>query len=102
MEKVSEEEKKQLDELKDALDNDETPDGFEKAEDKNFTYDEMDFENNEYFCFTGDNQWLRIVFDNIKASGLPFLWNGHAEGLKRKYEMRFEDACDAIYVMKKQ
>lgn len=101
MEEISEEEKDKLNDLKEALENGENPSGFDKADSTNFKVSDLDFDNNDYYCFFGENQWLKISIDNLKASGLPFLWNGAAYGLQRKYTLRFEGACSAIYVQRK-
>ncbi|MCQ2096412.1 MAG: hypothetical protein MJY87_00515 [Fibrobacter sp.] len=102
MEKVSESEASELDAWREAISNGESVSDFELSDKLNFGYTDMDFDNYVYYCFTGDNEWLRIPFDNLKESGLPFLWNGAAWGLQRKYSLRFEDACAAIYVQRKQ
>lgn len=86
-----------LDDL-DKIANGETVDGYEESDQLNFKVDDFDFDNYDYFCFTGEQSWLKITQDQLKESGLPFLWNGKAYGLRKKYTLRFEDACDAIYV----
>ena len=86
-----------LDDL-DKIANGETVDGYEESDQLNFKVDDFDFDNYDYFCFTGEQSWLKITQDQLKESGLPFLWNGKAYGLRKKYTLRFEDTCDAIYV----
>ena len=88
-----------LDDL-DKIANGETVDGYEESDQLNFKVDDFDFDNYDYFCFTGEQSWLKITQDQLKESGLPFLWNGKAYGLRKKYTLRFEDTCDAIYVKK--
>ena len=103
MEDVTDEEADLLDSLRQELEdqNTDAPEGFEQDDDGEFNFEDLDFENNDYFCFDGDTGWRRITFANIKNSGLPFLWNGHAFGLQKKYIFRFENECDAVYVLRK-
>ena len=86
-----------LDDL-DKIANGETVDGYEESDQLNFKVDDLDFDNYDYFCFTGEQSWLKITQDQLKESGLPFLWNGKAYGLRKKYTLRFEGTCNAIYV----
>jgi hypothetical protein len=86
-----------LDDL-DKIANGETVDGYEESDQLNFKVDDLDFDNYDYFCFTGEQSWLKITQDQLKESGLPFLWNGKAYGLRKKFTLRFEGACNAIYV----
>lgn len=72
-----------------------------EEKDPNFNLGDMDFDKFDYFCFTGDNDWLRIPYASMSSSNLAFLRNGHAWGQRKKYDIRFEDACDAVYVMQK-
>jgi len=88
-----------LDDL-DKIANGETVDGYEESDQLNFKVVAFAFDNYDYFCFTGEQSWLKITQDQLKESGLPFLWNGKAYGLRKKYTLRFEDTCDAIYVKK--
>lgn len=86
-----------LDDL-DKIANGETVDGYEESDQLNFKVDDFDFDNYDYFCFTGEESWLKITQDQLKESGLPFLWNGKAYGLRKKYTLRFEGTCNALYV----
>lgn len=107
MEEVNDDESDELDSLRQELEDPDTndPEGFEKDDDGEFNYEDFDFEKNDYFCFTGEGDWLRIDFnanrEELKKIGLPFLWNGHANGLKRKYLFRFENECAAVYIRRK-
>lgn len=82
----------------DKIANGETVDGYEESDQLNFKVDDFDFDNYDYFCFTEEQSWLKITQDQLKGSGLPFLWNGKAYGLRKKYTLRFEGTCNAIYV----
>lgn len=96
MEEVSKEESDKLDDL---LKGDELPEGTEKIE-GGVNGGDIDPSQNDYYCYTGEG-WLKINFDNLKESGLPFLWNGAAWGLRKKYDMFFDDACEAVYAIRK-
>lgn len=96
MDEVSNEEAEKLDSL---LKEEELPEGVEKIE-GGINGGDIDVGNNDYYCYTGEG-WLKINFDNLKESGLPFLWNGAAWGLRRKYDMFFDDACEAVYAVRK-
>lgn len=102
MESVDQDKSDELDDLKNQIDNNQNPDGFDKLDKPVIGGGDLDFDNKEYYCFTGEGEWLKISYDKLKESGLPFLWNEHAWGLRDKYELRFEDACDAIYVQQKK
>ncbi len=84
------------------------PDGFEELEgdlivDKdgngNLTYDS--FDENDYFCFTGEGSWLKL--DRAKLGEfIPHFKNGAAWGNLSHFDIRFEDLCNAVYIMRKQ
>lgn len=96
MDEVSNEEADKLDSL---LKEEELPEGVEKIE-GGINGGDIDVGNNDYYCYTGEG-WLKINFDNLKESGLPFLWNGAAWGVRKKYDMIFDDACEAVYAVRK-
>lgn len=96
MDEVSNEEADKLDSL---LKEEELPEGVEKIE-GGINGGDIDVGNNDYYCYTGEG-WLKINFDNLKETGLPFLWNGAAFGLRKKYDMFFDDACEAVYAVRK-
>lgn len=102
MDTVSSSESHYLDSLKQELEDDTTddPENFDILDSGNINFGNIDT-NNVYFCFTGDDEWLRINFEDMAKAGLPFLRNGHAWGLRKKYLVRFEEACEAVYVMRK-
>lgn len=58
----------------------------------------FDPEHNDYFCFTEENEWLRIDTSNLKQYGIPWLWNNAAWGNRKKYTFRFDEVCQAIFV----
>lgn len=99
---VSEEVSKTLDDLKKEIDEGKNPEGFEEV-DKNISFDDWD-KTGTYYCFTGENEWKMISLENLesnpKASGYPFLWNGHASGLARQFILRFEASCSAVYLQR--
>lgn len=103
MDTVSSSESSYLDSLKQELEDETTddPENFDILDSGNIGFGDIDT-NNVYFCFTGDNEWLRINFEDMAKAGLPFLRNGHAWGLRKKYLVRFEEACEAVYVMRKE
>ncbi len=96
MDEVSKDEAEKLDDL---IKEEELPEGVEKIE-GSINGGDIDIGKNDYYCYTGDG-WLKINFDNLKETGLPFLWNGAAWGLRRKYDMFFDDACQAVYAVRK-
>lgn len=103
MDSVSSSQSSLLDSLKQEFENDSTdkPDNFDILDSGDINFGKIDTIYS-YFCFTGDNEWLRIDFESMAKSGLPFLRNGRAWGLRKKYAVRFEEACNAVYVMRKQ
>lgn len=103
MDTVGSSESSYLDSLKQELEDETTedPENFDILDSGNIDFDDIDT-NNVYFCFTGDDEWLRINFEDMYKSNLPFIRNGHAWGLRKKYLVRFEEACEAVYVMRKE
>ncbi len=83
------------------------PEGFEELEgglvvDKggngNLTFES--FDENDYFCFTGEGSWLKL--DRAKLGEyIPHFKNGAAWGNLSHFEIRFEDLCSAVYIMRK-
>lgn len=83
------------------------PEGFEELEgglvvDKdgsgNLTYDS--FDENDYYCFSGEGSWLKL--DRAKLGEfIPHFKNGAAWGNLSHFEIRFEDLCSAVYIMRK-
>lgn len=100
MTEVDSETASKLDELVNASKEEQEANGFSPIEGTTITGDQIN-ESKTFFCFDKEGEWRMITFDNLKDSGLPFLWNGHAYGLAEKYTVRFEDACQAIYVQTK-
>ncbi len=83
------------------------PDGFEELEgslvvDKdgsgNLTYDS--FDENDYYCFSGEGSWLKL--DRAKLGEyIPHFKNGAAWGNLSHFDIRFENLCSAVYIMRK-
>ena len=102
MEELSEKLQSELDSLKGLLDNGETVDGFEKTE---LSFDEEsllyeDFNENDYFCFTDEGERLQITRDNL-GRYIPHYKNGQAWGNFRQFDVKFMDACAAVYIKRK-
>lgn len=102
MEVVSEEGQSELDSLKEILDNGGSVDGFELA-DSEFNEETLlyeDFDENDFFCFTGEGEWLQITREKL-GKHIPHYKNGQAWGNFRQFEVKFMDACDAVYIRRK-
>ena len=102
MKEVSESAQSELDSLKQILDEGGTVEGFEKT-DMEFNeetlpvevFDEMDF-----FCFTGEGEWLQITKETL-GEYIPHYRKDHAWGNLRYFDIKFMDACEAVYIRHK-
>lgn len=102
MEVVSEEGQSELDSLKEILDNGGSVDGFELA-DSEFNEETLlyeDFNDNDFFCFTGEGEWMQITREQL-GKHIPHYKNGQAWGNFRQFEVKFMDACAAVYIRRK-
>lgn len=84
------------------------PDGFEELEgglvvDKNgngnLTFES--FDENDYYCFSGEGSWLKLERTKLGVY-IPHFKNGAAWGNLSHFDIRFEDLCSAVYIMRKQ
>ena len=102
MEELPEKQQSELDSLKGLLDNGETVDGFERTEsafdEETLLYE--DFNENDYFCFTDEGEWLQITRDKL-GKYIPHYKNGQAWGNFRQFDVKFMDACAAVYIKRK-
>ena len=95
-----------LDDLKAACDTAGVcPDGFEKLDDDAVSVDASQesyetFEQYDYFCFTDEGSWLKLDFSSL-GKYIPHFKNGAAWGNLSHFEIRFEDLCSAVYIMRK-
>jgi hypothetical protein len=102
MEVVSEEGQSELDSLKEILDNGGSVDGFELA-DSEFNEETLlyeDFDENDFFCFTDEGEWLKITREQL-GEHIPHYKNSKAWGNFRQFEVKFMDACAAVYIRRK-
>lgn len=99
---VSEGVQSELDSLKEILDDGGTVDGFELA-DSEFNEETLlyeDFNDNDFFCFTGEGEWLKITREQL-GKHIPHYKNGEAWGNFRQFDVKFMDACAAVYIRRK-
>lgn len=99
---VSDDAQSELDSLKEILDNGGTVDGFELA-DSEFNEETLlyeDFDENDFFCFTGEGEWLKITREQL-GKHIPHYKNGQAWGNFRQFDVKFMDACAAVYIRRK-
>ena len=99
---VSDDAQSELDSLKEILDNGGSVDGFELA-DSEFNEETLlyeDFNDNDFFCFTGEGEWMQITREQL-GEHIPHYKNGKAWGNFRHYDVKFMDACEAVYIRRK-
>ena len=99
---VSDDAQSELDSLKEILDNGGTVDGFELA-DSEFNEETLlyeDFDENDFFCFTGEGEWLKITREQL-GKHIPHYKNVEAWGNFRQFDVKFMDACAAVYIRRK-
>ena len=99
---VSDDAQSELDSLKEILDNGGTVDGFELA-DSEFNEETLlfeDFDENDFFCFTGEGEWLKITREQL-GKHIPHYKTGTSWGNFRQYDVKFMDACAAVYIRRK-
>ena len=83
------------------------PEGFEELDgglvvdkDGSGNLDFNSFDENDYYCFSGEGEWLKL--DRAKLGEfIPHFKNGAAWGNLSHFEIRFEDLCSAVYIMRK-
>lgn len=83
------------------------PEGFEELDgglvvdkDGSGNLDYNSFDENDYYCFSGEGEWLKL--DRAKLGEfIPHFKNGSAWGNLSHFEIRFEDLCSAVYIMRK-
>lgn len=83
------------------------PEGFEELngglvvdKDGSGNLDFNSFDENDYYCFSGEGEWLKL--DRAKLGEfIPHFKNGAAWGNLSHFEIRFEDLCSAVYIMRK-
>lgn len=99
---VSENDQSELDSLKQILDEGGSVDGFELAEsefnEETLLYE--DFDENDFFCFTDEGEWLKITREQL-GKHIPHYKNGQAWGNFRQFDVKFMDACAAVYIRRK-
>lgn len=102
MENVAESTKTELDSLKEVLDNGGSSDGFESLgtefDETTMTY--ASFDEGDYYCFTGEGEWMHISRD-LLGQFIPHYKNGAAWGNLRHFEVKFLDACEDVYFRRK-
>ena len=99
---VSDDAQSELDSLKEILDNGGSVDGFELA-DSEFNEETLlyeDFNDNDFFCFTGEGEWMQITREQL-GEHIPHYKNGKAWGNFRHFDVKFMDACEAVYIRRK-
>ena len=99
---VSDDAQSELDSLKEILDNGGSVDGFELA-DSEFNEETLlyeDFNDNDFFCFTGEGEWMQITREQL-GKHIPHYKNGQAWGNFRQFDVKFMDACAAVYIRRK-
>lgn len=102
MEEVSASAQSELDSLKEILDNGGTVDGFEKTE-MEFNEETLPveiFDEQDFFCFTGEGEWLQITKEML-GQYIPHYKNDHAWGNLRHFDVKFMDACSSVYIRRK-
>lgn len=102
MKEVATETQSELDSLKEILDNGGTVDGFEES-DIQFNEETMTvelFESSDVYCFTGEGEWLKITAE-LLGQYIPHFRNDHAWGNLRHFDIKFMDACAAVYIRRK-
>ena len=99
---ISESDQSELDSLKQILDEGGSVDGFELAEsefnEETLLYE--DFDENDFFCFTGEGEWLKITREQL-GKHIPHYKNGQAWGNFRQFDVKFMEACAAVYIRRK-
>ena len=99
---ISENDQSELDSLKQILDEGGSVDGFELAEsefnEETLLYE--DFDENDFFCFTDEGEWLKITREQL-GEHIPHYKNGKAWGNFRQFDVKFMDACAAVYIRRK-
>jgi hypothetical protein len=102
MKEVSESAQTELDSLKEILDNGGSVDGFEQTDmqfnEETLPYDI--FDSQDFFCFTGEGEWLQITRE-LLGQYIPHYKNGAAWGNLRHFDVKFMDACSAVYIKRK-
>ncbi|MCR5378992.1 MAG: hypothetical protein K6E57_08575 [Fibrobacter sp.] len=99
---ISESDQSELDSLKQILDEGGSVDGFELA-DSEFNEETLlyeDFDENDFFCFTGEGEWLKITREQL-GKHIPHYKNGQAWGNFRQFDVKFMEACAAVYIRRK-
>ena len=99
---VSDDAQSELDSLKEILDNGGSVDGFELA-DSEFNEETLlfeDFNDNDFFCFTGEGEWMQITREQL-GKHIPHYKTGTSWGNLRHFDVRFMDACEAVYIRRK-
>ena len=99
---VSGEGQSELDSLKEILDEGGSVDGFELA-DSEFNEETLlyeDFDENDFYCFTDEGEWLKITREML-GKYIPHYKNGEAWGNFRQFDVKFMDACAAVYIKRK-
>ena len=102
MKEVSESAQSELDSLKQILDEGGTVEGFEKT-DMEFNEETLPvevFDEMDIFCFTGEGEWLQITKEML-GEYIPHYKNDHAWGNLRHFDIKFMDACEAVYIRHK-
>ena len=102
MVEVADDVQSELDSLKEILDNGGTVDGFEET-DMEFNEETLPveiFDEQDFFCFTGEGEWLRITKETL-GEYIPHYRNDHAWGNLRHFDIKFMDACAAVYIKRK-
>ena len=102
MVEVADDVQSELDSLKEILDNGGTVDGFEET-DMEFNEETLPveiFDEQDFFCFTGEGEWLRITKEML-GTYIPHYKNDHAWGNLRHFDIKFMDACAAVYIKRK-
>lgn len=92
----------ELDSLKEILDKGGTVEGFEETDmefnEETLTYEI--FDEQDFFCFTGEGEWLQITRE-LLGQYIPHYKNGQAWGNLRHFDVKFMDACAAVYIRRK-
>lgn len=99
---VSDDAQSELDSLKQILDDGGSVDGFELA-DSEFNEETLlfeDFNDNDFFCFTGEGEWMQITREQL-GKHIPHYKTGTSWGNLRHFDVRFMDACEAVYIRRK-
>lgn len=102
MVEVADDVQTELDSLKEILDNNGSVEGFEKT-DMEFNEETLPYEifdTQDFFCFTGEGEWLQITRE-LLGKYIPHYKNGAAWGNLRHFDVKFMDACAAVYIKRK-